>query len=124
MALRTAAGVADLNRLQPFEDALKAYLEGARKIIEAHYDKMGYDYSPGETFEFELVADVKPNTKFVRVVKQERGSRAVYSFIERSTGNVLKADSWKKPAKHPRGNIYSEKHGLETHNWFGPAYLR
>ena len=46
--------------------------------------------------------------KYIRIVRTSdggRGQRGVYCFVERSTGNVLKAASWKAPAKHARGTI-------------------
>jgi hypothetical protein len=39
-------------------------------------------------------------------------------------GDVLKAASWRAPAKHARGNIFDEYDGLRNMNEYGPAYLR
>jgi len=45
---------------------------------------------------------------YARVYLEQRsGSRSVYCFVDRSNGDVLKAASWKTPAKHVRGNIYA-----------------
>lgn len=41
------------------------------------------------------------------------GQRSCWGFID-FEGNVLKAASWKKPAAHVRGNIFSETAGLEA----------
>ena len=109
---------------EDFERALGLYLEGAIALRKAHYDAMGYDYGPGETFAFTIESE-KPGPKYIRIVNVDRGVRAsVYSFIERSTGDVFKPESFTKPAKHARGNIFSAKHGLDTHTQYGPAYLR
>lgn len=45
--------------------------------------------------------------KYIRVIRTGAGSsRSAHSFIEKETGSIWKAASWKTPAKnHPRGNI-------------------
>jgi len=40
-----------------------------------------------------------------------------YGFIDMTNGNVLMPWSWRKPAKHPRGNIRDSFGGLQ---WLGP----
>lgn len=47
--------------------------------------------------------------KFVRLVSQSEvaplNHRSALAFIDLTNGDILKADGWKKPAKHARGNI-------------------
>lgn len=49
--------------------------------------------------------------KFIRVIAQgtirgELGpSRSAYAFVSMENGDIFKSDSWKRPAKHARGNI-------------------
>jgi hypothetical protein len=50
--------------------------------------------------------------------------RSAWAFVDKTTGDVLKAASWKKPAKHARGNIFDEWNGLKSVGPYGPAYLR
>lgn len=38
-------------------------------------------------------------------------------------GDVMKAATWKAPAKHARGNIYDAHGGMQGMQWTGPAYL-
>lgn len=45
--------------------------------------------------------------KYIRIVLTERGTNSVYCFIDRSNGDILKSDGWKKPAKGARGSIYN-----------------
>ena len=64
--------------------------------------------------------------KYLRIVSATKSgsSKSVYCFIERATGNVLKAESWKKPAKHTRGTIFTEdtsKYGVTP---YGAHYLK
>jgi len=96
--------------VQVNNDAIKAY-------FAAHYPRL----TPPE-----LVVD--PNgQKYIRIVQEDRGGgtgRSAWCFVERATGNVLKCDGWKRPAKQPRGSIYSKDYagyGV-THN--GPKYIR
>jgi len=56
--------------------------------------------------------------KFIKIT---RGG-SVHCFIEIATGNVLKAATWRAPAKHPRGNIYTI--GQEGVSEYGALYLR
>lgn len=63
--------------------------------------------------------------RYVRVVKSDDyGSRSAYCFVDTQTGNVLKADGWKRPTKHARGNIYGEDGGLGGVTPYGAAYIR
>ena len=62
--------------------------------------------------------------KYARIVSEStRGTnRSVFLFVEIATGNILKAASWKAPAKHARGNIFeSFDKGVGD---FGAAYIR
>ena len=49
-------------------------------------------------------------------------SSRVWAFVDKTNGDILKPESWKKPAKHARGNIYEEDRMLfMSHS--GPAYM-
>ena len=57
---------------------------------------------------------VEASPKYVRIVRQEQHresavitGRSVYCFVNRETGDVLKAAGWKGPAKGERGNLNS-----------------
>jgi hypothetical protein len=62
--------------------------------------------------------------KYARVYTVDsRGAKGgVYCFVDRKTGDVLKAASWKAPAKHARGNIYAAD-PLAGVGQYGAAYL-
>jgi len=76
---------------------------------------------------------VESGRKFDRIVEEEHnGSRRVWGFISRAdgthkgapikVGDILKADGWKSPAKHARGNIYVSFD--EGYGPYGPDYLK
>lgn len=47
-----------------------------------------------------------PGKKYARLVTQRDGTnRSAMGFIDLTNGDILKADGWKAPAKHARGNI-------------------
>lgn len=52
---------------------------------------------------------VEYGTKYARIVKEwNPDDRSVYCFIDLSNGEILKAESWKKPAAGSRGSIWAE----------------
>lgn len=60
-------------------------------------------------------------SKYVRIVKSGGGSRSVFCFVRIADGAVLKAASWKAPAKGERGSIYV-KAGQDAVNSYGAHY--
>jgi Protein of unknown function (DUF5661) len=74
-----------------FERALQRFLHDAQNQAKGTYD-----------------IGIERGRRYVRVFKTDKqGGRSAYGFVDRLTGDVLKAASWKSPAKGPRGNIYS-----------------
>jgi len=60
--------------------------------------------------------------KYVKIIKPGSG---VYVFVNRETGDVLKAASWTKPVtNNPRSNINDDDFGASGVNWHGAVYLR
>ena len=104
------------------------YLDGnpiVKKFIDEVNKKRGEYYSKiGMAKETDLVIEI--GNKFIRLWQ---GS-SCWGFISRvdgdlkgspiKKGDLLKAASWKSPAKHARGNIMdgSAKYGV-----YGPEYL-
>ena len=78
----------------------------------------------GKTLDLSL----KPGRKFIKVVE---GSR-VWGFVAKVDGthkgvpmlkgDILKAATWRAPAKHSRGSIF-DKDMHESFSWTGPNYL-
>ena len=40
--------------------------------------------------------------RYTRVVSSKWGQRSAYCFVDNATGDILKPDSWKRPAKQDR----------------------
>lgn len=99
--------------LNDFITFLNAKAAESAVVEKSHFDPHTYR------------ADVGP--KNIKIVEQRYGraeAASVYCFLDRK-GNILKAASWKAPAKGVRGTIfdnnYSWGRGLGP---YGAAYLR
>jgi hypothetical protein len=73
---------------------------------------------------FETTMEVQEGPKRLRIVKAEGVTtesprRSVHCFIDRETGDILKAASWKAPApRGKRGNILTADNGVSSVNQF------
>ena len=69
---------------------------------------------------------INKGRRYDKVVKEDKGthhSKSVWGFIDKTNGNILKAESWKKPStKNARGNIYEDDCMLFC-GPYGPAYM-
>jgi hypothetical protein len=75
-----------------------------------------------------LDLSLKPGRKFIKVVEGTR----VWGFIAKVDGvhkglpmlkgDILKAATWRAPAKHSRGSIFDSKMH-KSFSWTGPNYL-
>ena len=103
-----------------FDDAMDTLLVK----IQENYDERYM----GSNVEKKLDLELRPGRKFIKVVE---GSR-VWGFIAKVDGvhkglpmlkgDILKAATWRAPAKHSRGSIFdSEMH--KSFSWTGPNYL-
>lgn len=98
--------------------ALASFVAAAQSIIDTHFAK----HLPN------LTADkltVEPGRRYAKIVRSySTGSgRSVYCFVDMTNGNVLKAETWRKPAKHARGNIFTTDFGASGINPHGANYL-
>lgn len=96
-------------QLEVFRNALQA-------MIDAHC--MAHNFAS-----VTITLDTRGH-RYVRVVRRSAGVGAdVWGFIDKVSGDILKAASWSAPAKHARGNIYNEN-PLQGCTPYGPHYLR
>lgn len=94
-----------------FDDALNSWMEKAQAVIDTEY--ADNPLSPA------LSATV--GRSYIRIVRTDSGNQSAYAFINLSNGDVLKPAGWKGPAKHARGNIFTDKLGVTA---YGATYLR
>ncbi len=92
--------------------------------IQVNYNKWGASSGIDKTLDLSL----KVGRKFIKVVEGTR----VWGFVAKVDGthkglpmlkgDILKAATWRAPAKHSRGSIFdSEMH--KSFSWTGPNYL-
>ena len=98
---------------------LATALIGYKDNIVANYVKWCGDAGISDIGQFGV--EFEPGSKYVKVVKiSAGGSRSVHSFVEKETGNIWKAASWKAPAKNfVRGNVYDSGTYLNRLEWTG-----
>jgi hypothetical protein len=53
----------------------------------------------------------------------EKLRERIYAFVDLTNGDLLKPEGWRKPALHPRGNLFDPDGGMAGVNWYGPKYL-
>lgn len=85
-------------------------------------------YFKGSSFEAKKGRYVRHvgGTRYLKlaVMRDDDQPYRVYCFIDAVNGDVLKAASWKAPAKHPRSNIFDNDNGLSGVDNHGAVYLR
>lgn len=100
-----------------FQTAFETFLNGAQAICSEYRTK-----------EFPTLPEVSLKAskggRYVKVIRVDGASSSVHCFVDTTNGDVLKAASYKAPAKHARGNIYAADNGLGCMGPYGAAYLR
>lgn len=104
---------------QDFDKALKAFLTGAQDKINADYKMNFPNLKPSQLI-------TKAGKKYVKVISKARSGSgtSAWAFIDKTTGDILKPATWKAPAKHARGNIFSQDNGVNSVSPYGPGYLQ
>ena len=102
-----------------FNERLRRFVQGAQRIIDDHFRKENYYMEPEK-----LSVEKWPRSNRVRVVATYRENKSVWCFVDLKKGDVLSASGWKRPAKHPSGNIFDGFNGLGRVDENGPHYSR
>lgn len=99
------------------QKAVKEFVLHAQRTIDDHFKK---NYEGMEAPKLSIMW----GRKYARIVKNDRGGRSVFGFVDTTNGDLLKAESWKRPARHARGNVYDKSTWQSSHSPWGMAYLR
>ena len=85
-------------------------------------------WNPSKTYKPDgMVLSISPGRKFDKVIHDNSvwgfvaKKNGVHKGITYFVGDVFKAASWRGPAKHVRGSIFSN--GTDWYSWTGPNYL-
>lgn len=93
---------------------IQKYCDLVTELNRQYYQDMGY------TFEAPPVATAVFGSRYARIMKGGN----VHTFIDLKNGDILKAATYKAPAKGARGNILAEDAGRSAIDHFGANYLR
>lgn len=103
---------------QEIKEAIEGFVFDCQKMIDAHYAEHLSNLTPPKL----IVAE---NPRYWRIIRTESGTgRSVYCFVDPMTGDVLKADGWKRPAKGARGNLFDDTKGMSRMTVYGAGYNR
>jgi hypothetical protein len=84
--------------MQNVEALTQQYAKSVEAKVQAVYDFMDEDKRP--------TVEVEVGRKYFKLVTvHSERSRSVHSFVDRVTGDVLKAAGWAAPAKGVRFNL-------------------
>lgn len=90
------------------ENRLNEFLFNMNELYRLYFLSKGYSHNP-PTF------SAQPGSKNIKVVENRpEGGASVYCFIDKATGDILKAAGWKAPAKGVRGSIWNESCDVGT----------
>lgn len=108
--------------MDEFELALMKFVDGSTRVVKEDRNT-NYPTLPVP------VLVVSHGKRYVKIIREERVNgvvtdKSVHCFVDRTNGDVLKAAGWSRPAKHARGNIFNEDHGVGCMGPHGAAYLR
>jgi hypothetical protein len=110
-----------------FEDALEAFRATAEGILLAHFARNDF------TFAVPTIKIKKGGRKYAKLIRGENNPEtgeptvhgSVHAFVNKATGEIFKPASHAAPAKHARGNVYSDDHGAHALTDCGSVrYLR
>ena len=96
-----------------FEDRFAGYVEKLEENLKVYYKGNFASLGAPEV-------RVEPGRKYARVVVGD----SVHTFVDKTTGEILKAGSWRAPAKNGvRGSIFAEDFGMSCVGPYGALYL-
>lgn len=86
----------------------------AVQVLLTEWQQVINNYHQGADLQWRATLEAKALKKYLRVVKYDAGSTSAAAFIDPETGDIFKAASWSSPAKTARGNIFSDRNGMEA----------
>ena len=115
-------GIKPLPSVSDFDSALDTLVENIHKNYAGWSSRL--EYKKGiETVDI----TIKTGRKFIKIIRDN----SVWGFVVIDDGmhmgfpivrgDVLKAASWRAPARHTRGNIFDDNQ--DYFRWTGPDYM-
>jgi len=97
---------------------MQAFVARVQELIDSHYGPK-YTLLDMRIPTIEIIF----GRKYAKLVKNNGEQRFAYCFVNMTNGDILKAASWKAPAKHARGNINDGSNGMDAVTVHGARYL-
>jgi|HubBroStandDraft_4_1064222.scaffolds.fasta_scaffold03931_18 hypothetical protein len=99
---------------------IPAFLAAAQALVDAYFARNFPNTVPP------TLSQDGNGASYQRIVSRDKCSEhgSAYCFIDLATGDVLKADSFKRPAKTARSNIFATDAGVSGVGPHGAKYLR
>ena len=100
--------------MNDFDKKFDEFLIGCQKIVDEGTRNLGW----------RTTLSTRKGSKYIKILAEDsgHGNRRVWGFVEKSNGDILKPESWSRPAKNNRGNIFDEDPLLFISK-YGPAYM-
>ena len=107
------------------------YADVVQTKNDEYFTRNGFTHSPSDKVE------VKLGRKYAKVIKlqrnyvaqtsdkviETRSGGSVHTFVDMTTGDILKSASWAAPAPNGiRGNVFSDDYGASVVNEHGANY--
>ena len=101
-----------------FDVALGKFVSGSQQLIDDHFARNHFKNTPFLTTEV--------GSRYIKIVRNEQNATggSVHCFVDKNNGDVLKAASWRAPAKGARSNIFNEFNGVDGMTEYGAKYNR
>ncbi len=94
-------------------DVIK-FVAAAQEVVDAHY---------ADSTLTNPVLTISNGRKYAKIICTAYSQSHVFCFVNRENGDVLKAASFKAPAKHARGSIFADDFGASSVNAYGAHYI-
>ena len=100
--------------MNDFDKKFDEFLEGCQRVVDEGTRNLGW----------RTILTTRKGSKYIKIISEDsgHGNRTVWGFVEKSNGDILKPQSWSRPAKNNRGNIFDEDPLLFI-GQYGPAYI-
>tara|TARA_B100002019_G_scaffold190077_1_gene164326 strand:- start:383 stop:820 length:438 start_codon:yes stop_codon:yes gene_type:complete len=113
----------DALRQNYIEYSIKSHQHRVNTEVNADYHQTCIDDLKSGKCDYNFYPET--GRKYHKIIMDADGSRSVHAFVDKKTGEVYKAASFKGPAKHVRFNlcIISDREWLLEHADWAGAYL-
>ena len=100
-----------------YREQLIKFVTMAQSVIENHYQTMNFHTNPP-------TLKIESGIRYDKITRNGPAERSAFCFVDKGSGDVLKAASWMSPAKGARSNIWDDDLGRSGITAYGGRYLK